>query len=125
MGIRTSAPPVRAGTLGVRGAMSSRKIVLGLLGLAAAASAQSTGAVVGIVRDNVTNAPIPAANARLTGARTFVAVAGPDGRYRMDGVPEGKYKLDTYATGYVGPSAAQDLARHPFHEWIVRCRRDA
>jgi hypothetical protein len=92
--------------------MSSCKILVGLLGLAAAASAQSTGAVVGIVRDNVTNAPIPAANARLTGARTFVAAAGLDGRYRMDGVPEGKYKLDAYAIGYVGPSAAQDLDIH-------------
>jgi hypothetical protein len=92
--------------------MISRKILVGLLSMAAAALAQSTGAVVGIVRDSVTNAPIPGANARLTGARTFVAAAGPDGRYRIDGVPEGKYKLDAYAIGYVGPSAAQDLDIH-------------
>ena len=87
-------------------------ILAGFLSLAVAGLAQSTGVVVGIVRDSVTNTPIPGANARLTGARAFVAAAGPDGRYRIDGVPEGKYKLDAYREGYVSPSATQDLDIH-------------
>lgn len=88
-------------------------ILAGFVSLAAVASAQSAGSVNGVLRDSVTNAPVPGANARLIGGgRTFVATAGADGRYRIDGIPEGKYKLDGYTTGYVGPSASQDLDIH-------------
>jgi hypothetical protein len=88
-------------------------ILAGFVSVAAAASAQSTGTVVGLLRDSVTNAPVPGANARLIGGgRTFEATAGAGGGYRIDGVPEGKYKLDGYTIGYVGPSAAQDLDIH-------------
>jgi Carboxypeptidase regulatory-like domain len=93
--------------------ISCRRILAGLVSVAAAASAQSTGTVLGVLRDSVTNTPVPGANARLMGAgKTFVAAAGADGRYRIDAVPEGKYKLDGYTTGYVGPSAVQDLDIH-------------
>ena len=91
--------------------MTARGSVVILAGLAALALAQDTGAVVGVVRNSVTNEPIMGANVRIMGARTVVATTGPDGRYRLD-APEGKYKLDAYLDGFVGPSKVQDLDIH-------------
>src|SRR5437016_200635 len=85
-------------------------LIAALVNLAAAVSAQTTGSVSGVIRDSVTNARVPSANARLSGGGiTFVATADADGRYRIDAVPEGNYKLDGYTAGYVGPSATRDL----------------
>jgi hypothetical protein len=103
---------IRAGSTNRNTIRAGGKFLAAFAVLAAVGWAQDTGAVLGILRDSVTNAPIPGANARLTGGRTLVATAGADGRYRIDGVPEGKYKLDGYVAGYVGPSAPQDLDIH-------------
>ncbi len=88
--------------------MTARNAVVALASLTALALAQETGAVVGVVRNSVTNEPIMGAHVRIMGARTVVATSGPDGRYRLN-APEGKYKLDAYLDGYVGPSKVQDL----------------
>jgi hypothetical protein len=46
---------------------------------------------------------------RLKGAKALVTDADASGNYRFEGISEGKYELDAYLTGFVGPSTVVSL----------------
>jgi hypothetical protein len=79
------------------------------IGFCAGACAQNTGVVTGVVRDSVTKAAIPEANVRLEGTKTLGTKADTGGKYRFDGIPEGRYELDAYLEGFVAPSTVVSL----------------
>ncbi|MGB3544178.1 TonB-dependent receptor domain-containing protein [Rubrivirga sp.] len=73
-------------------------LLAALVGLAAAPSAQ-TGTLTGLVTDNVTDDPIPAATVRLEG--TILGVSTDvEGRYTIPRVEPGEYTLAVSFVGY-------------------------
>jgi TonB-linked SusC/RagA family outer membrane protein len=70
-----------------------------LLGIAQAASAQSTGNIAGRVLETGTNAPIASAQVQVVGT-TRGAVSNETGAYRIAGIPAGQYTLRVLRIGF-------------------------
>lgn len=70
------------------------------LALAAAGTAQETGAVTGAVVDLQTGEPIAGVKLTIDGTR-LKGETGADGRYRIEGVPAGEQVMRLHADGYV------------------------
>ncbi len=73
--------------------------------IAAAAQAPRTGAIIGRVTDARSGEPIPNVALQIEGSR-LGAVAGPDGRYRLTGVPEGQHMLLALRLGFASKRQA-------------------
>ncbi|HEY6991578.1 MAG TPA: carboxypeptidase-like regulatory domain-containing protein [Bryobacteraceae bacterium] len=63
--------------------------------------AAATFTVSGVVVNSVTNEPIPRALVQSTGAEQKVVFSGQDGRFQMDGVPQGTVYIIPQKPGFV------------------------
>ena len=58
------------------------------------------GAVTGVVRSAAGGAPVAGARVEVLGSGLPAATTGADGRYTVDGVPGGTYRVEVGATGF-------------------------
>jgi iron complex outermembrane receptor protein len=73
--------------------------VLGMVLLAAAAHAQRSGGIAGVITDGETSSPLPGANVSLAGTGLGTTTS-PDGGFRLLSVPPGTYILRVSFVGY-------------------------
>ena len=66
--------------------------------------AQDVGTLAGMVTDQVTGAPLAGTHVTIPGTR-FAAATGADGRFVIEGVPPGVYRLNVRRIGYLLASA--------------------
>ena len=85
--------------------LRSLAVLSGLLGLATAASAQSSATVSGRVTDVGSKAPLVGARVAVIGT-SLVTATNADGRYRIAGVPAGAQTVRVYLIGYKAGSRA-------------------
>ena len=78
--------------------MRSKRFLL-LLFLDLFTHAYANGLVTGVVLDRATRAPLSGVNIRILGT-ALGAVAGSDGRFRIEQIPAGKYALEATLLGY-------------------------
>lgn len=74
-------------------------IVVASLVLSAAAYAQSTGSLTGLIQDQ-TGAVLPGATITLKGPAVYTVQSDSDGRYTFTVVPDGNYSLTAAMTGF-------------------------
>ena len=89
-------------------------LVLALLAVSDAASAQATGTVRGVVTDSTSGLGLPGVSVRIAGSPTLGAATNVDGEYTIAGVPTGEQTVVASFVGYttkrttvtVGPGEA-------------------
>ena len=74
-------------------------LLLILLWTPRAADAQPLAAVTGVVKDD-SGAPLPAVRISLHGSSNRVTETGPEGRFNIQGLPDGDYELNAALAGF-------------------------
>ena len=90
----------------VRQFFSTTLLALGVLPMAARGLAAQAGTLSGKVTNAATGAPVSDAEVRATGAKSYNAMTGADGTYRIVGVADGSYTVMVRRIGFESKTIA-------------------